>query len=128
MLPDRKIRHVGRDQTNPTNKSLTGISDARSDVIRTGVLIFRVPRCRVLSKNYDINMNQIIQPVISRRQKTARPDHHLWNNHGIWWFHGTLHLPDYTSRRIRCNLGTSDVQTARQIRDRILSANHLQFP
>ncbi len=25
VLPDRKIRHVGRDQTNPLNKSLTGI-------------------------------------------------------------------------------------------------------
>ena len=25
MLPDRKIRHVGRDQTDPFNKSLTGI-------------------------------------------------------------------------------------------------------
>ncbi len=74
----------------------------------------------VVTPNHDINMNAT-QPVISRRQKTAEPNHHLWNNHGTWWFHGTLHLPDYTARRIRCNLGTSDVNHACRLRDDILA-------
>jgi hypothetical protein len=58
--------------------------------------------------------------VISRRQKTTGENHHLWNNNGTWWFHATLHLPDYTSRRVRWNLKTRDPLRARRIRDRLL--------
>lgn len=58
--------------------------------------------------------------VISRRQKSSGPNHHLWNNHGTWWLHCTLHLPDFTKWRLRRNLRTSDLHTARQLRDRIL--------
>ena len=47
-----------------------------------------------MKPNHDITMNQTGSPVISRRQKTAGPLHHLWNNHGTWWFHCTFHLPD----------------------------------
>jgi hypothetical protein len=58
--------------------------------------------------------------VISRRQKADGPNHHLWNNHGTWWLHCTIHLPDFTKWRLRKNLRTSDVHIARQLRDRIL--------
>ena len=51
--------------------------------------------------------------TISRRQKTAGPDHHLWNNHGSWWFHGTFHLPNGTAERVRVNLRTADLASAR---------------
>ena len=68
-------------------------------------------------------MNQIAAPVISRRQKTAGANHHLWNNNGTWWLHCTIHLPDLTKWRLRRNLRTSDVQTAQQLRDRILMGN-----
>ncbi len=60
---------------------------------------------------------------ISRRQKTDGPNHHLWNNHGTWWLHCTIHLPDFTKWRLRRNLRTSDVEAARQLRDRILMEN-----
>ena len=59
-------------------------------------------------------------PTLSRRQKTAGPNHHLWDNHGTWWFHGTEHRPDGTAGRVRVNLRTSDPVTARNLRDRIL--------
>lgn len=59
--------------------------------------------------------------AISRRQKRVGPNHHLWNNHGTWWLHCTLHLPDFTKWRLRRNLRTSDVHEARQFRDRILA-------
>ena len=58
---------------------------------------------------------------ISRRQKTRGPNHHLWNNHGTWWFHGTVHLPDGTARRVRVNLRTRDLPSACRLRDRILA-------
>jgi hypothetical protein len=60
---------------------------------------------------------------ISRRQKPDGDNHHLWNNHGTWWLHCTIHLPDFTKWRLRRNLRTTDVQTARQLRDRILMEN-----
>jgi hypothetical protein len=60
---------------------------------------------------------------ISRRQKSRGANHHLWNNSGTWWLHCTIHLPDFTKWRLRRNLRTSDVQTARQLRDRILMGN-----
>ncbi len=58
--------------------------------------------------------------VISHRQKTSVPNHHLWNNHGIWWFHATVHLPDYTSRRIRFSLRTRKLGEAKRRRDELL--------
>ena len=51
------------------------------------------------------------------------PFHHLWNNNGTWWCHYTLHLPDYTKRRIRRNLHTRDSRVARDLRDSILRAD-----
>lgn len=60
---------------------------------------------------------------ISRRQKSCGPNHHLRNNHGTWWLHCTIHLPDSTKWRLRKNLRTSDVRAARQLRDRILADN-----
>lgn len=58
-------------------------------------------------------------PTFSRRQKTDGPNHHLWNNHGTWWFHGTFHKPEGTKERVRVNLRTRDLAEARLKRDRI---------
>lgn len=49
------------------------------------------------------------------------PNHHLWNNHGTWWVHYTVHLPGFTKRRIRQSLRTRGVETARYRRDAILA-------
>jgi hypothetical protein len=49
------------------------------------------------------------------------PDHHLWNNNGTWWIHYTLHLPDYTKRRVRRSLATRRSNEARRRRDRIFA-------
>ncbi len=50
------------------------------------------------------------------------PDHHLWNNNGTWWIHYTLHLPDYTKRRVRKSLETRQAQIARRRRDQIFAS------
>ncbi len=60
--------------------------------------------------------------IISRRQKTDGPDHHLWNNHGTWWIHYTVHFPDYTVGRRRLSLHTRHLATARILRDRLLAS------
>ena len=54
------------------------------------------------------------------RINRTNPNHHLWDNHGTWWVHYTLHLPDFTKRRMRQSLATRRVETARQRRDALL--------
>jgi hypothetical protein len=51
---------------------------------------------------------------------TGNPLHHLWKNNGTWWCHYTEHLPDYTKRRVRFSLHTSDPNLARVLRDSLL--------
>jgi hypothetical protein len=59
---------------------------------------------------------------LSLRFNRSNPNHHLWDNHGTWWLHYTSHLPDHTKKRVRKSLGTQDVEEARQLRDKILTA------
>jgi hypothetical protein len=70
-------------------------------------------------------MKATTSPIISRRQKTSGLNHHLWNNHGSWWFHGTVHLPDGTAQRVRVNLKTKDLLKARSQRDSILHCERI---
>lgn len=54
---------------------------------------------------------------LSVRCRRGNPNHHLWNNNGTFWCHLTVHLADYTKRRVRLSLETHDVGQARQLRD-----------
>ena len=64
-------------------------------------------------------MNQ--QSKLSVRRRAGNANHHLWNNHGTWWCHFTLHLPDFTKRRVRRSAGTACAEEAREIRDFLLA-------
>jgi hypothetical protein len=64
-------------------------------------------------------MNQTAQ--LSIRPRPGNQDHHLWNNHGTYWCHFTLHLPDFTKQRLRLSLGTGNVDRARQLRNALLA-------
>ena len=57
------------------------------------------------------------------RIRPANPNHHLWNNNGTWWCHYTLHLPDFTKRRVRSSLATPDPRQARARRDTLLAGS-----
>ncbi len=58
-----------------------------------------------------------VNHILSLRITDHHPDHHLWNNHGTWWCHFTVHRPDFTKVRVRRSLGTRQREEARQIRD-----------
>ena len=60
-------------------------------------------------------------PKLSIRVSEANRLHHLWNNHGTWWVHFTEHLPDFTKRRVRRSLRTSDESVAIRRRDELLT-------
>jgi hypothetical protein len=51
------------------------------------------------------------------RVSTENENHHLWNNHGTWFLHYTVHPTPFTKERIRRSLGTKDVKVARDRRD-----------
>jgi hypothetical protein len=56
---------------------------------------------------------------LSVRIPRGSPNHHLWNNNGTWFVHYTVHLPDYTKRRVRASLGTKTKDEARRRRDEL---------
>lgn len=60
-------------------------------------------------------------PYLTTRQRCPNPLHHLWNNHGTWWFHGTFHLPEGTRQRVRKSLHTRCKDEARRKRDRLFA-------
>jgi hypothetical protein len=51
------------------------------------------------------------------RVRGENPNHHLWNNHGTWFLHYTVHPTPFTKERIRRSLGTKDIRIARERRD-----------
>ncbi len=67
------------------------------------------------------------QPKIAIRINNENPNHHLWNNRGVWWCHVTVHKPDATAERLRFSLKTRDVDKARSLRDRIFSDIQRRF-
>jgi hypothetical protein len=60
----------------------------------------------------------MLPPKISSvRVDADNPNHHLWDNHGTWFLHYTVHPTPFTKERVRRSLGTKDVRVARERRD-----------
>jgi hypothetical protein len=68
------------------------------------------------------------RPLLRIRLRAENPDHHLWNNHGTWFLHYTVHPTPFTKERVRRSLGTPDLATARERRDVFFAhwENHLR--
>jgi hypothetical protein len=62
-------------------------------------------------------MSSTILPLLRVRLAAANPDHHLWNNHGTWFIHYTMHPTPFTKERVRRSLGTPALAVARERRD-----------
>lgn len=74
-------------------------------------------------------MKPPIAPIqLSLRTPADNPNHHLWNNHGTWWCHFTLHLSNGTSCRVRRSLRTDCPTKARTRRDSLLDRLRTQAP
>ena len=55
------------------------------------------------------------------RVRAENENHHLWNNHGTWFLHYTVHPTPFTKERIRRSLGTKDITVARDRRDQFFA-------
>jgi hypothetical protein len=59
--------------------------------------------------------------TLSLRSAAGNDNHHLWNNHGTWWCHFTLHSSAGYKQRVRRSLKTANLATARRRRDALLA-------
>ncbi len=59
---------------------------------------------------------------------TGHPNHHIWSNHGTWFFHGTVYPTPVTKERVRFSFKTHDLAEARRRRDRVLSRGRRGIP
>jgi hypothetical protein len=62
-------------------------------------------------------MKSSINTLAGIRVRAENPNHHLWNNHGTWFLHYTVHPTAFTKERVRRSLGTKDIKVARARRD-----------
>jgi len=51
------------------------------------------------------------------RINAENPNHHLWNNNGVWYLHYTIYPTAFTAERIRRSLRTKSLSEARRLRD-----------
>ncbi|HEX2854693.1 MAG TPA: hypothetical protein VHO24_15790 [Opitutaceae bacterium] len=61
---------------------------------------------------------RVATPLYKICVRGENPDHHLWNNHGTWFVHYTVHPTSRTKERVRRSLQTKDLFEARERRDR----------
>ena len=54
------------------------------------------------------------------KPRAAHPNHHLFNNNGIWWCQLTVHQGPF-SKRLRFSLETRDLEQARSRRDNLFA-------
>ena len=62
-------------------------------------------------------MSTLASPVLRIRVRDENRNHHLWNNHGTWFLHYTVHPTPFTKERVRRSLGTSSLAAAKERRD-----------
>ncbi|MCG3776146.1 MAG: hypothetical protein JW395_2995 [Nitrospira sp.] len=62
------------------------------------------------------------------RVTADNPNHHLWNNHGTWFIHYTVHPDRLTAARVRRSLRTKSLKTALQRRDAVLGSRVALLP
>ncbi len=63
--------------------------------------------------------NRPVVRLVSKPRAT-HPNHHLFNNNGIWWCQLTVHHGPF-SKRLRFSLETHDLEQARSRRDNLFA-------
>jgi hypothetical protein len=103
------------DVRGPPGLRTSNAPEDETDLMLGSVFVF-LPAARVLPQRTSRNMNTI-STVPGIRVRAENPNHHLWNNHGTWFLHYTVHPTPFTKERIRRSLGTKDIAVARERRD-----------
>ena len=108
-------------QVDPDSNKVIRWPTARTGMCRR----FFVPASGCVQPRRRINMSTATLEApcatLSIKIDSENLDHHLWNNHGTWWIHYTVHQRDYTKRRVRVSLETRNLREARVRRDALLT-------
>ncbi len=91
-----------------------------TDLMLRSVFCFQ-PCCEIKSKRRTSRNMTTLAEHSGIRIAADNPNHHLWNNHGTWFLHYTVHPTPFTKERIRRSLGTKDLGVARSRRDAFFS-------
>jgi hypothetical protein len=91
-----------------------------TDLMPRSVFSFSAPAARYDQQRTSRTMSTTAEHS-GIRIAADNPNHHLWNNHGTWFLHYTVHPTPFTKDRIRRSLGTKDLETARARRDAFFS-------
>lgn len=70
----------------------------------------------------DVRLPAMQRIVPLYANKHYGPDHHIWNNNGIWWVHFSVTRRRGRSKRVRLSLGTKSKAEARRRRDQIMKS------
>jgi hypothetical protein len=70
--------------------------------------------------------SNIATPLLRVCVSEENPNHHLWNNHGTWFLHYTVHPTPFTKERVRRSLGTPSLAAARERRDAFFAHQQAQ--
>jgi hypothetical protein len=98
----------GRKASNQNAPESDSRSDAQVGFLFSTLVRRRIPTQRIMTT---------IASLPGIRIRPENPNHHLWNNHGTWFLHYTVHPTPLTKERIRRSLGTKDLAVARRQRD-----------
>jgi hypothetical protein len=101
---------------NPQGKRTKNAPEDETDLMPRSVFCFQ----SLLRDNSHKDTSRIMNTLATLpgiRVRAENENHHLWNNHGTWFLHYTVHPTPFTKERIRRSLGTKDVLVARERRD-----------
>ena len=105
--PDVRLSKERRTKNAPEDET---------DLMPRSVFCFQ-PLMREPANHRPSRIMTSLAKLPSLRVDAENPNHHLWDNHGTWFLHYTIHPTPLTKERIRRSLGTKDVLVARERRD-----------
>ena len=101
---------------NPQGKRTKNAPEDETDLMLRSVFCFQ-SLTRDKSHKETSRIMNTLSTLHGIRVRAENENHHLWNNHGTWFLHYTVHPTPFTKERIRRSLGTKDVNIARERRD-----------
>ena len=75
-----------------------------------------------MKKDDTDHLMENVKHLVLKPQDLTAPNHHIYDNRGVWWCYMTLYFYGGTSDRIRFSLNTREVERARINRDKVFMA------
>ena len=101
------------DVRSPKGRRTENAPEDEADLMPGRFFVFFLPR----TVPHELRNMKSTNSLPGIRVRAENPNHHLWNNHGTWFLHYTVHPTPFTKERIRRSLGTKDIKVARARRD-----------